>query len=102
MKRKLCKYKGIDIDMFIKLKSSFIFYLLYLECEIGKYGNQCQSTCGACLHPSQCSHVDGTCLTGCASGYTGRLCKTSKQQKQGLLYILEKTYEVTTFTLAFL
>nr|XP_022308848.1 platelet endothelial aggregation receptor 1-like isoform X2 [Crassostrea virginica] len=47
-----------------------------LKCEIGKHGYQCQSTCGFCLVASQCSHVDGTCLTGCSAGYIGSLCKT--------------------------
>ncbi|XP_078328710.1 uncharacterized protein LOC111114478 isoform X1 [Crassostrea virginica] len=46
------------------------------KCEIGKYGNQCQSECGACLVLSQCSHVNGTCLTGCSDGFTGSLCNT--------------------------
>ena len=54
------------------------FIYQYLECVIGKYGDQCQDTCGACLDPNQCSNTDGACLTGCAPGFTGPLCKTSK------------------------
>ena len=62
------------------------FDLLCLECESGKYGVNCQSTCGNCLVQNQCSHIDGVCSGGCAAGYTGGLCQTSKV-KQGIDFL---------------
>lgn len=47
-----------------------------LACEIGSYGNNCIKTCGECGDINQCHHINGTCLTGCAAGYQGNLCKT--------------------------
>lgn len=47
-------------------------------CEIGTYGVDCNKTCGHCRDLHQCSHTNGTCLTGCVAGYQGSLCKTGE------------------------
>lgn len=44
-------------------------------CANGSYGIDCQENCGNCHNVSQCSHINGTCLTGCHKGYRGDLCK---------------------------
>lgn len=46
------------------------------ECDRGSYGVECNETCGHCCDVSQCSNVNGTCLTGCDAGFEGDLCKT--------------------------
>ncbi|XP_078327321.1 uncharacterized protein LOC111115469 [Crassostrea virginica] len=45
-------------------------------CRSGKYGKNCNNSCGFCSDQNDCSHVNGTCLSGCDLGYTGALCKT--------------------------
>ena len=57
------------------IKSSFIKYIYsLLECQRGTYGINCSGLCGHCSDLSECSHIDGSCLTGCDDGYHGRLC----------------------------
>eukprot|EP00105_Crassostrea_gigas_P043578 XP_019927726.1 PREDICTED: protein jagged-1b isoform X2 [Crassostrea gigas] len=46
-------------------------------CDRGSYGYDCKETCGHCRDVSQCSNINGWCLTGCDPGYQGDLCKTS-------------------------
>ena len=46
-----------------------------LECSLGKYGLNCREICGNCSDVSYCHKGNGTCLTGCSSGYKGPLCK---------------------------
>ena len=48
---------------------------LLIACENGTYGRDCNKTCGHCRDGSSCLHTNGTCLTGCDSGYFGDLCK---------------------------
>lgn len=55
-----------------------LFLLIIPECDIGLYGIRCNETCGNCRNESQCSNVNGTCLTGCNAGFKGDLCKTRK------------------------
>lgn len=47
-------------------------------CGNGLYGDDCKKTCGNCREINQCSHKNGTCLTGCDDGYLEKLCKTRK------------------------
>ena len=49
-----------------------------VACESGKYGKDCNYTCGNCKSNSACDHVTGEC-TGCAAGYHGSLCMTGKR-----------------------
>ena len=42
----------------------------------GFYGVDCNEKCGHCREVNQCHHINGTCLTGCAAGFMGNLCKT--------------------------
>lgn len=57
-------------------KSLSLNYIhLYLECDVGLYGYNCNETCGHCMDKLQCSHVKGTCETGCKAGYSGQTCK---------------------------
>ena len=94
-KRMILKVSCISITfswLFISCwsRNSPWFDLLYLECEIGKYGVNCQSTCGSCLVQNQCSHINGVCSGGCAAGYTGDLCRTSKEKQGFGFYIYLK------------
>lgn len=45
------------------------------ECNTGQYGYNCNQTCGNCLNMTDCSSINGSCVTGCAAGYYGDLCK---------------------------
>ena len=65
--------------------------MLSIGCETGKYGPQCQKTCGYCLDQSECFHTNGTCLTGCLAGYQGVLCATRKREHRLGLYEFETT-----------
>lgn len=49
-----------------------------LECNTGKYGDNCTRSCGNCQSQSQCHKVDGSCSGECAAGYKGRLCTDRK------------------------
>lgn len=51
---------------------------LYFQkaCNTGSFGVECKETCGNCRDVSQCSRINGTCLTGCEAGYQGNTCKT--------------------------
>ena len=57
----------------------------FIACNSGKYGEDCNNTCGFCSEQNDCSHVNGTCFSGCDLGYTGALCKT------GMFKIFTKT-----------
>lgn len=51
---------------------------IVLACKKGLYGVDCRESCGHCREVSQCSNINGTCLTGCDAGYEGELCKRRK------------------------
>lgn len=51
---------------------------IVLACEKGLYGVDCREPFGHCREVSQCSNINGTCLTGCDAGYEGVLCKRRK------------------------
>lgn len=38
-------------------------------CKYGRYGLNCSLDCGNCLDSTNCNHVNGTCTSGCASGW---------------------------------
>lgn len=61
--------------------------MLSIECNKGMYGPGCHETCGYCRDINQCCKTNGTCLTGCAVGYQGYLCKTGEFAYQGSLFI---------------
>lgn len=61
----------------VTLKKLFkVFVILVSECTKGSYGSGCNETCGHCRHVSQCFHINGSCPTGCDTGYQGGLCKS--------------------------
>lgn len=47
---------------------------MYLECNQGTYGKDCQHRCGSCINQTHCHYVNGTCFEGCGSGYLGDKC----------------------------
>ena len=55
-----------------------VLHLFLIACDDGTYGQECKGICGNCLEGNFCSHTNGTCLTGCETGYFGDLCKTGK------------------------
>lgn len=60
-------------------KNNFNRYCIFLiisACIEGFYGISCKEICGHCHEANQCHYVNGTCLTGCAAGYEGDVCKT--------------------------
>lgn len=54
----------------------FLSYNKKTVCDKGWYGVQCREQCGHCRDSNQCLQTNGTCLTGCMTGYSGDLCKT--------------------------
>lgn len=60
----------------LSVNNSQCLYLI--ACDIESFGADCVETCGHCADIGQCSPINGTCLTGCDSGFQGDLCKTRK------------------------
>lgn len=54
------------------------YYILYLACDRGSYGDGCREKCGRCRDLNQCFHITGACLTGCDAGYEGSMCNASE------------------------
>ena len=52
--------------------------LIVIACQSGFYGQDCAFTCGNCDGGAPCNAVDGTCLSGCAPGWTGDTCNEGK------------------------
>lgn len=57
-------------------KNIILYVMFVLECDKGAYGLKCNETCGHYHNVNQCSNIDGTCITGCAAGFEGNLCRT--------------------------
>lgn len=55
-----------------------IFFLLFLECESGYFGKDCENMCGWCFNNDVCDYVDGFCLDSCFVGWKGLDCKEGK------------------------
>ena len=51
-------------------------FCLFIACGVKKYGIGCLEDCGNCRYPTDCFHINGTCLSGCSSGYINHICKT--------------------------
>ena len=49
-------------------------FLLFAACSSGKYGMNCNSTCGQCKDDA-CDILSGNCTEGCMDDYYGPLCK---------------------------
>lgn len=62
--------------MFDYFPYEIVFVLI--ACEGGTYGAGCKEACGYCRDGNQCSNINGTCLTGCDTGFKGDFCKTGK------------------------
>ncbi|KAK3781850.1 hypothetical protein RRG08_056780, partial [Elysia crispata] len=47
------------------------------QCPSGKFGENCQNNCSThCAgNKNGCSHIDGSCSSGCDPGYKGKMCK---------------------------
>lgn len=69
-------------SMYLTNKTT-VYFVLFLECDKGSYGLECNETCGHCRDVNQCSNIDGTCKTGCAAGFEGGSCKTRENKHQG-------------------
>lgn len=52
-----------------------------IDCERGSYEVRCTEKCGHCLDGDKCSHINGTCLTGCDAGYHGGVLKNVEERK---------------------
>ena len=50
--------------------------IYFTACLNGTYGQECNNTCGNCFGQEQCLHTNGTCLSGCDTGFVGEECKT--------------------------
>lgn len=52
--------------------------LIFAACSNGTFGVDCELTCGHCYVNSACDHVNGSCASGCASGWAGTVCNESE------------------------
>ena len=68
---KTTSFKHISVNI-------YYVFLTLIACTTGTCGVDCSNTCGHCLFPNDCFHINGTCLSGCEPGYTGDDCKTRK------------------------
>lgn len=55
-----------------------IFFLSFLECSAGYYGENCSVSCGHCLNKTACDHITGICIQGCEPGYQAVNCTQGK------------------------
>ena len=51
--------------------------VLFIECDGGRYGQNCSNTCGFCFQKEQCHSITGKCAHGCENGYKGDRCTQS-------------------------
>lgn len=65
------------------------YYCFFSACTNGTFGEKCKLTCGHCYGNSACDHVNGSCASGCASGWTGTVCNESKCFIELLHYITD-------------
>jgi hypothetical protein len=42
------------------------------------YGENCKMSCGNCKDNITCNHINGTCMNGCADGWSGENCNNSE------------------------
>ena len=70
--------KGLYKSVFFRLLQFAPEYasLFFIECDNGTYGKECKASCGHCFNQEPCYHINGTCFTGCESGYLGDLCQS--------------------------
>ena len=54
-----------------------VYYLLYLECPDGSFGDGCALNCGECKSDLPCDKATGQC-DACAAGYKGFACFESE------------------------
>lgn len=53
---------------------NFSFLSYFAECNEGKFGQNCNHSCGHCLDNDQCNYINGTCPNGCDNGFQGGQC----------------------------
>lgn len=77
---KFCVWHNITFRCFnfdfymLKQTMNFYFVLHFAECNEGKFGQNCNHSCGHCLDNEQCNYINGTCPDGCEIGYQGTQC----------------------------
>ena len=58
---------------------NLIIYIMFIPaCNPGNYGKNCDKDCGHCRQGIVCINTNGTCPSGCSSGYQGALCITGQ------------------------
>ena len=62
----------------------YIENMFFVECSPGTYGYNCSESCGECFQKEQCHHVNGSCLKGCAYGYSGVNCKKDEGMNRSM------------------
>ena len=50
--------------------------IIYIGCEDGSYGTNCQDRCGQCKTNVVCDRYNGTCHDGCQIWWTDTKCNT--------------------------
>ena len=61
---------------------------MFIECEGGRYGQDCALLCGHCVNNEQCHHFDGRCLNGCQPGFQGDNCTQGNKQSPCVHFFL--------------
>ena len=53
--------------------------IIFIVCDNGSFGQDCNERCGECLGKEQCHHVNGSCINGCKPGFHGIMCTKGSQ-----------------------
>nr|XP_022306195.1 receptor-type tyrosine-protein phosphatase epsilon-like [Crassostrea virginica] len=70
-----CALSGFQVPFCQKCKNGYTGENCDEKCSGNKYGENCSKPCGHCIHHN-CSHVNGSCLSGCEAGYKQARCDT--------------------------
>jgi hypothetical protein len=71
------RFKIISHDHYVTILFKMVTGFKFVECELGKFGNNCAETCNCVNQP--CGHITGVCPAGgCQRGYIRLNCSIGK------------------------
>ena len=85
----LCQCKDSSTNYcFFEYKTKACFGCI--ECDGGKYGQNCSKACGFCSESQQCDTKNGTCKNGCSNGYIGDMCTKGDYQNIFFFFLVSR------------